>query len=788
MIYNSFSQAGIKQTAVDKNTGEFRTICPKCSPHRTKKNEECLSANIKGTWICHHCDWTGCLKNSNDNGNGNKPSPKKKYTLPNYILKPLSEKAKQYLFETRKISSSAVERNLIGQDGKWLTFPYIKGGKAINIKHRDFEKNFFQTKRAEKILYGYDDIDDASTIIVEGEMDKLAIETAGLKNCVSVPDGAPPINAKKYSSKFSYLDICQPRLDEVKKFVLAVDNDEPGQKLETELIKRLGQEKCSSVEWPDGCKDANDVLIQYGPKKLKQIIEEAKPCEHLSKEWPNPEPVRCDLLPVETLSLSIIPEPFQTWLQDISHRMQCPLDFTAVSALVMTGAVIGAGCGIKPKQRDDWKVIPNLWGAIIARPAMLKTPSMDESQKPITRLEVASKEEFDSSMREYGAEFEMFKAKKEFLKREMVKAAGAKAKAEQSGPSPEKLTKEYAELEEPKKSIWKRYKTNDATIEKMGELLSENNRGILLFRDELVGLFSSWDKEGREPDRTFFLESWNGYGSSTSDRIGRGTVFVKNLCISVFGGIQPSKLIPYLNKAIQGNENDGLVQRLQMLVYPDEPKNWKLIDEYPDTAAKKKSFEIIKSLSEMDFTLYGASQEDGKDIPYFRFSDDAQKVFNKWLTKLQQEKLQQDDEPIILEHLGKYRSLMPSLALVFHLVDIADGGSGGHVSIRAAEKAVAWCEYLESHMRRVYGLVTDISGQAAAKLSKKIKNKKLPDGFTVRDVYRKGWSILDIPENAQLACDELVDLGWLRSSVTKPEFQQREKVEYFMNPKVNVQE
>ncbi|MCH8976283.1 MAG: hypothetical protein IH909_01520 [Proteobacteria bacterium] len=77
-------------------------------------------------------------------------------------------------------------------------------------------------------------------------------------------------------------------------------------------------------------------------------------------EWPDPTPVQHSLRPVEALPLSIIPEPFQAWIEDTSHRMQCPLDFVATASIVMAGSVIGAGCGVKPKRFDDWVVIPNL--------------------------------------------------------------------------------------------------------------------------------------------------------------------------------------------------------------------------------------------------------------------------------------------------------------------------------------------------------------------------------------------------------------------------------------------
>ncbi len=94
----------------------------------------------------------------------------------------------------------------------------------------------------------------------------------------------------------------------------------------------------------------------------------------------------------------------------------------------------------------------------------------------------------------------------------------------------------------------------------------------------------------REPDRAFFLEAWNGCGGVTSDRIGRGTVHVDNLCVSLLGGIQPAKLLAYLYQAASELENDGLIQRVQLLVYPDEPATWQLVDEYPDLGFNLTSY------------------------------------------------------------------------------------------------------------------------------------------------------------------------------------------------------
>ena len=93
--------------------------------------------------------------------------------------------------------------------------------------------------------------------------------------------------------------------------------------------------------------------------------------------------------------------------------------------------------------------------------------------------------------------------------------------------------------EAPVKPTQRRYMTNDATIEKIGELLNENPVGLLQFRDELIGLLAGWDRAGREQDRAFYLEAWNGNGSITIDRIGRGTTYVKKFAYPFLAVFSP---------------------------------------------------------------------------------------------------------------------------------------------------------------------------------------------------------------------------------------------------------
>ncbi len=520
-----------------------------------------------------------------------------------------------------------------------------------------------------------------------------------------------------------------------------------------------------------------EFLQELPAEERKQF--EAGPAAPGKDEWPEPGEISTgQLLPVAILPPAAIPAPFRPWLTDIAHRMQCPLDFVAVGAMVAASSIIGAGCAIRPKKKDDWEVVPNLWGGIIARPSMMKTPALAEVIKSLARLEEEAGSNFDEETRFYEAALMRHKAVKDVLQDEFKATAKGKGKP---GRKMDEIEMELAALEEPAAPVRRRFKANDATIEKLAVLLNENPRGLLVFRDELTGLLTSWEREDRQQDRAFYLEAWNGQGAFTVDRIGRGTLQTKNVCLSILGGIQPSKLTAYLLQAADSLQNDGMLQRFQLLVFPDEPRNWKLVDERPDAAAKNAAYEIFKALAGMDFIAVGATQE-GEDRPFFRFDEDGQEVFYEWLVALQA-KLQAEERPLICEHLAKYRKLMPALALIIHLIDLAAGGPHGPVTADAAYKAVAWAEYLESHARRIYGLLGDVRMKAAAALAGKIKEKRLKDGFALRDIYRLGWQYLDGPELAAGACRELEEAGWIRREVDT-ETGGRPRATYRINPKI----
>jgi len=260
----------------------------------------------------------------------------------------------------------------------------------------------------------------------------------------------------------------------------------------------------------------------------------------------------------------------------------------------------------------------------------------------------------------------------------------------------------------------------------------------------------------------FCLQAWNGDTGHTIDRIGRGTIHVEACCMSMLGGIQPGRLRSYLVDALKdGPSNDGLIQRFQLLVWPDTAPGWKYVDRVPDANAEQQAARVFRRLVELD----------ANNPMRFRFAPDAQELFEEWLRELEAKIRGDELHPAFISHLSKYRSLMPSLALLFALADWAAGtGAADAVSLAHTQKAAAWCDYLESHARRVYSCIVTPQLRAARELADKIKTRKVgTDGyFSAREIYLKGWSGLDTPEAVKQAAEVLQDAGWIREASGEP--------------------
>lgn len=497
-------------------------------------------------------------------------------------------------------------------------------------------------------------------------------------------------------------------------------------------------------------------------------------------QWPEPpEPSRLgpDLSPVPAFDKALLPDTWRNWLVDISDRMQAPLDFPAASAVVAAGGLIGRRIGIAPQEQTDWVEVPNLWGGIVGRPSVMKSPTMAAAFTPVRKLEADASKAFADAMKSHAHAMDVHKLKKKAV----MEASKTKMKEalqnDQDMPDALELN-----IPEPEKPFCKRYLLEDATYEKAGMIMGENPDGIIVMSDELVGFMKPLGRQENATARTFWLKSWNGKDWHQFDRVMRGSLRVR-CTASIFGGIQPAKLAGFLKEAINGGDgDDGLMQRFQVLVYPDVDPDWQDVDRWPDRAAKNAYSESLERLAALEPILVGAVQNDFDPIPYLRFCPEALVLFRDWRAELESTLRSGNLHPALESHFAKYRKLVPCLALIFHLVDRPQGGP---VSADATARALAWSNFLAAHAERIYGSITLPERTGARLIWTRLSTcKNLPEVFAVRDIQQKGWAGLGKAGSIKAALEVLVDHGLVQmrevpSSITGG----RPAEQYRMNPK-----
>jgi twinkle protein len=253
--------------------GNQKVKCPQCQPPHNPRDTP-LSVTIesgKVVWNCHHCEFKG------GQGDGSNNFTPKSFTAP-VVPETKSKDDSMYdFFKKRGISKTTVDSMKIFNENSWMAFQYFdENGTLVNIKYRTVDKQFRQSPNAKRILYNYDNVYKSDTVIFcEGEMDCISLFESGITNSTTLPDGAPK------EAKFDPADARFKALENsplvAKNIIIFTDNDEAGKSLHQELLHRYGKDRCWYVTCPEGCKDANEVLMKHGATKLKDLIDNATP-------------------------------------------------------------------------------------------------------------------------------------------------------------------------------------------------------------------------------------------------------------------------------------------------------------------------------------------------------------------------------------------------------------------------------------------------------------------------------------------------------------------------------
>lgn len=220
----------------------------------------------------------------------------------------------------------------------------------------------------------------------------------------------------------------------------------------------------------------------------------------------------------------------------------------AMAALAACSGALDQEFALKMKRSGDWYVKPRLWVMLVGDPSSKKSPVMTSCVKPIRSWESVG-------VRAHNKELARWKEDKERQKEE---------------PEPTRPT---------------RYLLNECTVEKLGEILSRQDRGIMVEQDEISGWIGSMEKysgKGAAADRGFWLGAYNG-GPRTVDRLGRGETFIQNLCVSFVGGVQPDRLMELGNLT-----SDGLLQRFLPVMMRKAARSQEVESDQP-----KKDYEVL---------------------------------------------------------------------------------------------------------------------------------------------------------------------------------------------------
>lgn len=531
---------------------------------------------------------------------------------------------------------------------------------------------------------------------------------------------------------------------------------------ERHVINDLMREACERKTVAGDCKGDVAISPMQGVSIKEDAIAEPNDGQ-LQNTRPQPIPLVSTLPPVKPFVLSMLPDSIGGFVGDTSARLQVSPDYLAVGALATIAGLVGSKKRICPKQQDNWAVTPTVWAAMIGAPSSMKSPCLSAVLQPVYAIEKELAKAHENALAFHGCASELAEVNLKSVKQEAAKkfkddeAAGVKMVQEATFSA--------------KPPVRQRYILNDATVEMCAVLLSENPTGMLLVRDEMSGFLDKVSKEEFQVDRAFYMECFEGNNPFTCDRIGRGTTVIKNCVLSMIGGIQPSRIAPLIRSAMEGKLDDGLAQRLQCAVWPDEQKVWKWTDRAPDEKAAAEYTRVLREMHDLPRPM------EDETPAHMRFSPEAQPLYIKWIEQLHAKVRSGDLHPVMQSHLLKMQKTIPTLALLFELVD----GGRVEVGIKSTVRALAWADYLESHAMRLYSLASNRAMDAAKLILR--RQDKLQGPFTAREIQRAGWAGLSSVQDVTDALELLVDHRYLAESTKLPGSSGgRPKTEYRWHP------
>jgi hypothetical protein len=371
--------------------------------------------------------------------------------------------------------------------------------------------------------------------------------------------------------------------------------------------------------------------------------------------WPDPVPLP-EAPGVGPFPTCLFPEKVAGLISDGAAALSCPEDYLGLPVLVIAGAAVGASRCLEVK--PGWRERPALYGAVVGPPGSAKSPALKLVAGPL----------YDDQRRLH-----------EHYRRQLA--------AHEDGASDSK----------PKESV--RY-ISDCTVEKLGEVLQDNPRGVVLVRDELTAWTTGMNQyraRGSGSDRQFYLAAWAGEPVSVRRKNPQSPpVFVAHPFLAVLGGLPPATL-----PRLQGDRDtdDGFLDRL-LFAYPRPTpavgETWECVEE-----------DVVAGWAGVLKALWGLQPEDhpehGTRPRRVYLTREARRGWEDFTGRLASE-LNDDSFPDCLRGpWSKFRGYCARLALVMHCLRRACGEAGGEdVDADSLDRAAELVAYFQGQARKVY--------------------------------------------------------------------------------------
>ena len=422
------------------------------------------------------------------------------------------------------------------------------------------------------------------------------------------------------------------------------------------------------------------------------------------------------------LPLDAFPQKLQDIIFEVTHIEQFDMEYLTISMLSAAATAIGNSCHIRI--RGSWKSSPALYVILIGRPGQGKTPPLDYAFRPL--------QEHD---------FQMVSKFIEENKRYAELNAGNKGNAIDTD-----------------KPVLVQTILSDLTQEAMMRIHNDNQRGIVILVDEIMGFFNSIYRYNDSPLLTQLLTAYSGKPLKVSRCNNPVPIIIPHPCINIIGTTQTQRIGELFTKE---NVSSGLIDRILFL----HPKNRDIpkMEENQNAGSQgndwaESTYWKWKAVIDKLLSLEPNHDEKGVIMPkVLDMSEDAYSCFAKWKNALIEKANGVEDERLIDSRMMKADSNVARLALTFQLLGWAcDEIHMQHIDVRSVQAAIRMYDYLELSYQ---GIKSVIQTEAMPPLKKAFLDLVQPD-FTTADAIKAGSEIgiceSTVKKNLAKMCEEQI--------------------------------